>query len=167
MTKEALDKIRELDQEFDDVQFWVQCPEYTDEVVNMKTEYLDDNNGRMVANVTFLFHGIGEHRVSKDIIKWKRLITELNTNEMKYQKLKREYDKKEFDILVNFDFKKKYGKDNEKLRNLHVRSELADERKELKDLEVEIDYQKRMVSFYNQLVATKTSIFQKDAEKYE
>ena len=159
MTKEALAKIRELDQEFDDVQFWVQCPEYTDEVVNMKTEYLDDNNGRVVANVTFLFHGIGEHKVSKDIIKWKRLITELNTNEMKYQKLKREYDKKEFDILVNFDFKKKYGKDNEKLRNLHVRSELADERKELKDLEVEIDYQKRMVSFYNQLVATKTSIF--------
>ena len=164
MTKEALAKIRELDQEFDDVQFWVQCPEYTDEVVNMKTEYLDDNNGRVVANVTFLFHGIGEHRVSKDIIKWKRLITELNTNEMKYQKLKREYDKKEFDILVNFDFKKKYGKDNEKLRNLHVRSELADERKELKDLEVEIDYQKRMVSFYNQLVATKTSIFNDSVE---
>ena len=164
MTKEALAKIRELDHEFDDVQFWVQCPEYTDEVVNMKTEYLDDNNGRVVANVTFLFHGIGEHRVSKDIIKWKRLITELNTNEMKYQKLKREYDKKEFDILVNFDFKKKYGKDNEKLRNLHVRSELADERKELKDLEVEIDYQKRMVSFYNQLVATKTSIFNDSVE---
>jgi len=167
MTKEALDKIRELDQEFDDVQFWVKCPEYTDEVVNLKTEYLEDNNGRMVAHVTFLFHGIGEHRVSKDIIKWKNLIIDLNINEMKYQKLKREYDKKEFDILVNFDFKKKYGKDNEKLRNLHVRSELADERKELKDLEVEIDNQKRMVSFYNQLVATKTSIFQKDAEKYE
>ena len=167
MTKEALDKIRELDQEFDDVQFWVQCPEYTDEVVNMKTEYLDDNNGRMVANVTFLFNGIGEHRVSKDIIKWKRLITELNIDEMNYRKLKNEYDEKEFDLLVNFDFKKEYGKDNDKIRKQHVRKELVDDFEKLKKLEIEIDHKKRMVSFYKQLVDTKTSIFQKDAEKYE
>lgn len=159
MTKEALAKIRELGQEFDDVQFWVKCPEYTDEVVNMKTEYLEDNNGRMVAHVTFLFNGIGEHRVSKDIIKWKRLITELNTCEMNYAKLKREYDEQEFDLLVNFDFKKEYGKDNDKIRKAHVRKELEKEYLELKNLEINVENLKREVSFYKQLVATKTSIF--------
>ena len=71
--------------------------------------------------------------------KYAKTIEQINQIETDYLNIRREYDKREFEIICNFDFRAEYGKDNEKIRKQHIRNELsiiADRKDKLK---MEID----------------------------
>lgn len=58
--------------------------------------------------------------------KYAKTIEQINQIETDYLNIRREYDKREFEIICNFDFRAEYGKDNEKIRKGHIRNELSD-----------------------------------------
>ena len=70
---------------------------------------------------------------------YKETIKLIDEKEKEYLDTRRQFDEQEFEILTTFDFKKEYGKDNEKIRKQHIRNELsiiADRKDKLK---LEID----------------------------
>ena len=64
--------------------------------------------------------------IEDNLFEWSSLVTELSEKETLLLNLKTDYNEKEFEILTNFDFKKKYGKDNDKLRKGHIRNIYGD-----------------------------------------
>lgn len=82
---------------------------------------------------------------------YKELIDRLSQAEIKYLNTRREYDKKEFEIITTFDFKGEYGKDNEKIRQGHIKEVLSDLLLKKDALSLEIEALKRQIR-YQELV---------------
>ena len=72
--------------------------------------------------------------VAKDLWEWSKLLTELSEKELKLLILKTDFNEKEYDILTTFDFKKKFGKDNDKVRKGYIGSNIKTYWKILKTL---------------------------------
>ena len=98
--------------------------------------------------------------VAKDLWEWSKLLTELSEKELKLLILKTDFNEKEYDILTTFDFKKKFGKDNDKVRKGYIREQYKDLLENIEDLELSIDYLKRRISFLKQLIHTKTILME-------
>ena len=81
----------------------------------------------------------------------KSLNERLSIAEVEYLNIRREYDKREFEIITTFDFKGEYGKDNEKIRNGHIKKVLSDLLLKKDALSLEIDSLKREIR-YQELV---------------
>lgn len=82
---------------------------------------------------------------------YKELIDRLSQAEIEYLNTRREYDKKEFEIITTFDFKGEYGKDNEKIRQGHIKGVLSDLLLKKDALSLEIEALKRRIR-YQELV---------------
>ena len=96
--------------------------------------------------------------VIDNCIEWSNLIQELSEKEVALYEWKEIYNVKSEEIISNTDFKELYGKNNDKVRKDHVKRELSDWDKTIKELEFSIDYLKRRLSFLKQLVNTKTAL---------
>ena len=142
----------------DEVMLWVECPKYQDEVTDVKIETLEDNNGQIVKNVTFVFGDSLDMYggdINDDLYEYSNLIYELSGKELKLFKLKNEYQKEADKIIKETDFKAIYGANNQKVRDNHVKEELKTLYLELKDLEFSIDYITRRIAYLKELIRTK------------
>ena len=83
---------------------------------------------------------------------WEEAITELSNNEVELTNIKQTYNDLEFEILTTFDFKDKYGKDNDKIRNQHIKMELKELVDKKHELEISISYLKRKIDFIKELM---------------
>ena len=103
--------------------------------------------------------------VIDNCIEWYNIISELSRKEEQYYLKKAEYDRKEFDIVYvqDIDFKAMYGSTAEKVRKQHAKTVLKDLDKEVKGLELSIDYLKRRLTYLKGLVTVKTALI--DAKK--
>ena len=98
--------------------------------------------------------------VIDNCIEWYNIIGELSHKEEKYYLKKAEYDRKEFDIVYvqDIDYKKLYGSTAEKVRKQHAKTVLKELDKEVKGLELSIDYLKRRLTYLKGLVTVKTAL---------
>ena len=98
--------------------------------------------------------------VIDNCIEWYNIISELSRKEEQYYLKKAEYDRKEFDIVYvqDIDFKAMYGSTAEKVRKQHAKTVLKDLDKEVKGLELSIDYLKRRLTYLKGLVTVKTAL---------
>ena len=83
---------------------------------------------------------------------WEKAIAELETKSKELTEVIEENYSSELEILTTFNFKGKYGKDNDRIRKLHVKQELADILKKRHDLEQRIDHLKRRIDFISNIV---------------
>lgn len=102
--------------------------------------------------------------VIDNMIEWGNLITELKYKEPELYKLKETYQALSDEIIEATDFKALYGKNNAEVRKNHVKNELADEHKEIKDLEFRIDHIVRRLSYLKSLVSVKTALLNARSE---
>lgn len=86
---------------------------------------------------------------------WDELIEELSQKEIALWQWKEVYEIKANEIIEHTDFKELYGANNQKVRDNHVRNELADWYNTIKELEFSIDYISRRISFLRELVKCK------------
>ena len=86
---------------------------------------------------------------------WEDLHEELSQKEVEYYMLKEAYNTQSEDIIASTDFKELYGKNNETVRKNHVKKELADIVKQLKDYEFSINYITRRISFLKAMTYVK------------
>lgn len=101
-----------------------------------------------------------EDFVIDNCIEYNNLISELSKKELKLLVLKRDFNKKEYEILTTFNFKKEFGKDNDKIRKGYIREQYKDTLEKIEDLELSIDYLKRRISYLKQLVPVKTALLE-------
>jgi len=150
------DKLKKA-MEHDNVMLWAENPYYQSEVTDITFEDVTDSNGIEVRMVSLKFDGLtGEHSpVMEDLNEWSHLITELSAKEKDLFRKKEEYTKRSEEIIAITDFKEVYGKNNEKVRQQHVKDELHDEYMTIRELEFRIDYIMRRVSFLKHLIHTK------------
>ena len=99
-----------------------------------------------------------EAEAMDNCIEWTSLINDLSDKEIQFYKLKEKYQESSEQIISETDFKALYGKNNESIRKQHVKKELSDEHAKIKNLEFEIDYLKRRISYLKALVYLKTSM---------
>ena len=85
---------------------------------------------------------------------WEQNITELSEKEVEQTNIKKTYAKLEFEILTTFNFKDTYGKDNDKVRNHHIKTELKELADKKTELEISINYLKRRIEFIKELKNT-------------
>ena len=93
--------------------------------------------------------------ISRDLLEWSKLVTELSNKEIALYKWKECYQIKSEEIIANTDFKALYGKNNEKVRKEHVKSELSDWYDTIKALEFSIDWISRRIVYLKELIRTK------------
>lgn len=98
--------------------------------------------------------------ISRDLLEWSKLVTELSNKEFALYKWKECYQIKSEEIIANTDFKALYGKNNEKVRKEHVKSELSDWYDTIKDLEFSIDWIIRRISYLKELIRTKRTLME-------
>lgn len=92
----------------------------------------------------------------KDLLcAWEDLVSELSDKEVELANVREEHNRKEFEILTSFDFKKVYGKDNEKIRKAHVHNELFDLDKSISDLELSINWIRGYVPLLRECIKVK------------
>ena len=101
---------------------------------------------------------------------WANLITELSYNEIELCKKKDAYQALSDNLLEEARtikeetgddiIKAQYGGNNDKTRKKYVEETLADEDKEIKELEFSIDYLKRRISYLKSLVYLKTVLIE-------
>lgn len=99
---------------------------------------------------------------------WGNLIMTLSKKEKDHYRLKNEYKSKSYKLLEDARkvkdetgddiIKAKYGGNNDKTRAKYVKESLAEEDKQIKDLEFDIDYLKRRISYLKGLVYTKNAL---------
>ena len=83
---------------------------------------------------------------------WEVAIIELAEKEKEQLNLKETYSQLEQDILLNFDFKEAYGKNNESIRKNHIKNELKDMVDRKNDLKLRIAYLNRRIDFIKSLM---------------
>jgi hypothetical protein len=98
--------------------------------------------------------------VIDNMIEWGNLITELKYKEPKLYELKESYQALSDEIIEATDFKALYGKNNAEVRKNHVKNELTDQHKEIKELEFRIDYITRRINYLKSLVHVKTTLME-------
>lgn len=89
---------------------------------------------------------------------WESCINKLDANTSKLTEIKKEYNEKEFFILTTFDFKEKYGKDNDKIRNAHIKLELKDLENNKTELELENGRLQRKIEYIKSLMSMQKSL---------
>ena len=144
-----------MENDIDEVMLWVECPGYQDEVLGVTDEDITDNNGRLVKHITFKFSGMGEPNVTGDLMEWKNLIEELSRKEVLLYKKKEAYQVMSDKIISETNFKEIYGKNNAEVRKTHVKSKLAGEFDEIKELEFSVNHMGRRISYLKELIRTK------------
>lgn len=149
---------RMLNEEYDEVMFWVECPAYQDEIIGIKDEDTYDSNDRLIKNITFQFEGMGEDNIFHNLMEWKNLIEELSLKEETLFKMKDEYQVKSDIIIEETDFKAIYGKNNAEVRKNHIKNELSDLYDNIHDIEFSIAYIGRRISFLKELIRTKRTL---------
>ena len=91
---------------------------------------------------------------------WDELIEELSEKEIALFQWKQVYEIKANEIIEHTDFKELYGANNQKVRDNHVRNELADWYDTIKELEFSIAYIERRISFLRELVKCKRTLLE-------
>ena len=91
---------------------------------------------------------------------WEDLINELSEKEIALYKWKQVYEIKAMEIENNTDFKALYGKNNADVRKQHIKNELSEWHKTIKELEFSIDWIARRISFLREMVKTKRAIME-------
>ena len=89
---------------------------------------------------------------------WEDLLDELTTKEVELYMLKETYNTLSEDIIAATDFKQIYGKNNETIRKTHVKKELSDIVKDIKQLEFSINYISRRISFLKAMTYLKINM---------
>lgn len=79
--------------------------------------------------------------------KYEKTMEELAKKEVEFLETKKEYDFKKFEIITTFNFKQEYGKDNETIRNGHIKKVLEELIDKKNALELEIQWIKRDLRF--------------------
>ena len=103
-----------------------------------------------------------ESFVLDNCIEWYNLISELSKKEEELYFKKEEYSKREFEIMFveDIDFKELYGSTAEKVRKQHAKNVLKELGKEIKELELSIEYCKKRISYLKGLVTVKTALLE-------
>ena len=162
MMKNELENIKKLfsDKQSDQVWLTVECNRYYEEIDDVKIEYLEDGNGIVTKQVSFVFGDFGD--ISDDLREWTRLITELSSKETELIRLKEEYAQKEFEIVFinDIDFKGMYGSTAEKVRRQHAVNELKPLKDKINDLELSIKSLTREISYLKELIRTKRTLME-------
>ena len=95
----------------------------------------------------------------KDIVvllnEWENLISELSNKEVLLYHRKEAYQVRSDEIIAETNFKELYGANNQKVRDNHVKTVLANDYEVIKALEFSIDWIGRRISFLRELVRTK------------
>lgn len=89
----------------------------------------------------------GQKKMNEAINEYYDTRKQLDKASIDYLNTRREYQDKEFEILTTFDFKSEYGKDNDKIRNGHIRNELSDLLLKRDALELEVEQLKRYLRY--------------------
>lgn len=121
---------------------------------NFTFECKDEENAEWLCE----FLNITIYPVNLDLQEWNSLLDELSSDEKELKKLKKYYDEKSNEMIVNVDFNTLYGKNNKDVRKAHIQKALKDvvERKE--ELELKIDANKRRITFLKASVYAKIEI---------
>ena len=98
--------------------------------------------------------------IAWDLWEWSSLVTELSEKESILLILKTDYNEKEVKVLSEFDFKKEYGKDNEKIRKGHIRKLYGDLLEDIEDLELSIKYLNHRINYLKSLIRVKSVIME-------
>ena len=91
---------------------------------------------------------------------WEAYIDELSTKEVALYQWKEVYNIKADTIIAETDFKALYGANNQKVRDQHVKKELADWHITIKDLEFSIDWLTRRIVYMRELIRTKRTLLE-------
>lgn len=83
---------------------------------------------------------------------WYGIIEELSDKERRLIDINEIYSKLEDEIISTTDFEKRYGKNNQKVRDKHVKRELKDLVDEKNDITLRISYLKRKIEFIKSFV---------------
>lgn len=103
--------------------------------------------------------------VIDNCIEWGNLINELSKKEEELLKLKDIiFDKEEW-IIENTDFKELYGRNNEKIRQLHFSKYMRKEYDNRRGLQLSIDYIQRRIKYLEALVPVKTALLNAEGKK--
>jgi hypothetical protein len=93
--------------------------------------------------------------VEELLMKWEDLVMELSDKEVELYKLKEAYLIAEADIVNNTNFKELYGANNQKVRDNHVKSELADMVSDMKALEFGIGWIRSYIPLLKEVIRVK------------
>ena len=115
--------------------------------VTIDGEVIDERDWRIVM--------ITEVPVDVLLVEWHFLVHELSDKEVELYKLKEAYIIAEADIVNNTDFKALYGANNQKVRDNHVKSELADMVSTMKALEFGINWIRQYIPLLREVVRCK------------
>jgi hypothetical protein len=86
---------------------------------------------------------------------WEGLVRELSDKEVELYNLKEAYLIAEADIVNNTNFKELYGANNQKVRDNHVKSELADMVSSMKSLEFGIAWIRSYIPLLKEVIRSK------------
>ena len=115
--------------------------------VTIDGEVIDERDWRIVM--------ITEVPVDVLLKEWHFLVHELSDKEVELYNLKEAYLIAEQKIINETDFKELYGKNNEKVRTNHVKSELADMVSDMKALEFGINWIRSYIPLLKEVVRCK------------
>ena len=95
--------------------------------------------------------------VPRDVLlrEYEDLVLELSDKEVKLYNLKEAYLIAEADIVNHTNFKELYGANNQKVRDKHVKSELADMVAEMKKLEWGMNFIKNYIPLLREVLRVK------------
>ena len=94
------------------------------------------------------------------LCEWEDLVEDLTEKEIEYYYCKERYQGKADVIIQETDFKTLYGANNQKVRDNHVKKELAKDHLHLKNLEFSIDWLNRRIVFLRELIRTKRVVME-------
>ena len=80
------------------------------------------------------------------------LVIQLHEHEYDYYNLKEMYLQREHEIIETTDFKEIYGKNNEKIRNTHVKGVLSELVHEMKTTELNINFMKNYIPLLREVI---------------
>ena len=115
--------------------------------VTIDGEVIDERDWRIVM--------ITDVPVDVLLNEWHFLVHELSDKEVELYRLKEAYLIAEADIVNNTDFKALYGANNQKVRDNHVKSELADMVSDMKALEFGINWIRSYIPLLKEVIRVK------------
>ena len=91
---------------------------------------------------------------------WEDLVNELTDLEVDLLQSKEKYQVLSDKVIEETDFKALYGKNNADIRKQHVKNEFPEDYGLIKDLEFQIDWTVRRISFLRELIRVKRVIME-------
>ena len=89
------------------------------------------------------------------LFEWEKMIEELSEKEVALYEWKEVYEIKANEIIEHTDFKELYGANNQKVRDNHVKSELADMVSDMKALEFGINWIRSYIPLLKEVIRVK------------